>query len=152
MAQRGPQRGYGGKQARIMSAVIVDTDVVSYLFKQDTRAKLYTPHLAGVIASISFMTLAELEQWTVLHNWGKRRRQELLQFIKTRFLVIDSDGPLCRQWAEVQGSVTSIGRRIQTADAWVAATARLYAAPLITHNAADFEHVPGLTIITEKQG
>lgn len=133
-----------------MSAVIVDTDVASYLFKQDTRARLYTPHLVGVVASISFMTLAELEQWTVLHKWGKRRHQELMDFIKARFLVIDSDAVLCRQWAEVQGMVSGVGRHIQTADAWVAATALLYAAPLITHNAADFAHVPGLRVITER--
>lgn len=133
-----------------MSAVIVDTDVASYLFKEDTRGDLYEPHLVGVVASISFMTLAELEQWTVLHRWGKRRHQELMNFINARFLVIDSDAPLCRQWAEVQGSVASVGRHIQTSDAWIAATAILYAAPLITHNAADFAHVPGLSVITER--
>jgi hypothetical protein len=27
--------------------VVVDTDVVSFLFKQDTRADLYKPHLKG---------------------------------------------------------------------------------------------------------
>jgi len=52
-----------------MPVVIVDTDVVSYLFKEDTRGGLYEPHLAGVLASISFMTLAELEHWTITRNW-----------------------------------------------------------------------------------
>jgi tRNA(fMet)-specific endonuclease VapC len=56
-----------------VKSVIVDTDVASFLFKEDTRADIYRTHLAGVVASISFMTLAELEQWVVLRNWGARR-------------------------------------------------------------------------------
>lgn len=45
-----------------MNVVIVDTDVVSYQFKGDTRSARYTPLLAGSLAAISFMTLAELRQ------------------------------------------------------------------------------------------
>jgi predicted nucleic acid-binding protein len=41
------------------------------------------------------------------------------------------------------------GRRLETADAWIAATAALYAAPLITHNVGDYLGVPGLKLITE---
>lgn len=28
-----------------MNVVLIDTDVISFLFKQDTRAELYRPHL-----------------------------------------------------------------------------------------------------------
>ena len=125
------------------------TDVVSYLFKEDTRGALYEPHLAGALASISFMTLAELEHWAVTRNWGVRRHGELLRFIKGRFVVIDSNAALCRKWAEVKGQVQRAGRQIETADAWIAATALMYSAPLVTHNAADFRHVAGLNVITE---
>ena len=41
-----------------MSDVIVDTDVVSFLFKRDTRARLYRPHLPGQTLHLSFMTVA----------------------------------------------------------------------------------------------
>ena len=41
------------------------------------------------------------------------------------------------------------GRRLETADAWIAATAVLYDAPLITHNVSDYLGVPGLKLITE---
>jgi tRNA(fMet)-specific endonuclease VapC len=43
--------------------VIVDTDVVSFLFKGDTRAQAYREHLRGKTLAISFMTVAELYQW-----------------------------------------------------------------------------------------
>lgn len=42
------------------------------------------------------------------------------------------------------------GRPIQTADAWIAATALLYGATLVTHNAADFAGVPGLLVVAEE--
>jgi len=42
-----------------------------------------------------------------------------------------------------------VGRRLETADAWIAATAVLYDAPLVTHNASDYAGVPGLKLLTE---
>ena len=81
-------------------AVVVDTDVVSFLYKRDTRAMLYRPHLDGQLPIISFMTLAELEQWTAVRNWGPRRRQELLNYLR-RYKVEHSSPELCRRWAEV---------------------------------------------------
>ena len=40
------------------------------------------------------------------------------------------------------------GRRIETADAWIAATALLYEAPLVTHNGGGYLGVPGLKLIS----
>ncbi len=41
------------------------------------------------------------------------------------------------------------GRRLETADAWIAATAVLYDADLITHNVTDYLGVPGLKLVIE---
>ncbi|NOT59937.1 MAG: type II toxin-antitoxin system VapC family toxin, partial [Acidobacteria bacterium] len=60
-----------------MQFVIVDTDVVSYSFKRDSRSALYEPHLRGKHLCLSFMTIAELDRWTITHNWGARKQQEL---------------------------------------------------------------------------
>lgn len=43
-----------------MTSVVVDTDVVSFSFKRDSRIRRYRPHLLGKTLVISFMTLAEL--------------------------------------------------------------------------------------------
>ena len=40
------------------------------------------------------------------------------------------------------------GRRIESADAWIAATALLYDVPLVTHNRKDYLGVPGLKIVS----
>jgi predicted nucleic acid-binding protein len=42
----------------------------------------------------------------------------------------------------------AVGRRIECADAWIAATALLYDAPLITHNRADYLGAPGLILVS----
>jgi len=131
-----------------MDPVVLDTDVVSYLFKQDTRGDLYKPHLDGKLGVLSFMTLAELDFWAELRNWGARRRAELAAFLHP-YTVIDSDRDLCQRWAEVRIQVRRGGHHIDTADAWIAATALLYGVPLVTHNRDHFIHVPGLTIISE---
>jgi tRNA(fMet)-specific endonuclease VapC len=47
---------------------IVDTDVVSFLFKRDTRAELYRPHLSTRLLVVSFMTVAELDRWALSRN------------------------------------------------------------------------------------
>jgi len=60
-----------------MTAVVVDTCVVSFLLKRDTRAELYRPHLEVDTKVISFMTLAELYRWSEESNWGERRKAEL---------------------------------------------------------------------------
>jgi hypothetical protein len=56
--------------APAMRAAIVDTDVVSILFKCDSRAMFYSPHLTGRLLAISFMTWAELERWPLERKWG----------------------------------------------------------------------------------
>jgi len=67
--------------APAVNAAIIDTDVVSMLFKGDSRAQPYRIHLAGRLLGISFMTLAELERWQLERNWGTTRKEELAQHL-----------------------------------------------------------------------
>jgi len=81
-------------------AVVVDTDVVSFLYKQDDRGAFYLPYLSNQLPIISFMTLAELERWTLAANWGERKRQHLMKYLR-RYTVYPVSSLLCRKWAEV---------------------------------------------------
>ena len=47
-----------------MNAVVVDTDIVSFLFKGHPAASLYKSDLTGKALIVSFMTLAELDRWS----------------------------------------------------------------------------------------
>ena len=131
-----------------MKPVVLDTDVVSFLFKNDSRAQSYLPHLNDQQWLISFMTEAELEQWALLSRWHAKRIDWLRVFL-ARFGIVPSSHDLVIKWAEVMVAARRAGRRLETADAWIAATAVLYEAPLITHNANDYLGVPGLRVITE---
>jgi tRNA(fMet)-specific endonuclease VapC len=131
-----------------MKPIVVDTDVVSFLFKNDSRAQSYLPHIYDRQWLISFMTEAELEQWALLSKWHARRPDWLRIFL-ARFAIVPSSHDLVLKWAEVMVAGRRAGRRLETADAWIAATAVLYDAPLITHNASDYSGVPGLKVITE---
>ena len=132
----------------MISAIVVDTDVTSYIFKGDTRSALYYPHLSGKLALISFMTLAELRQWSLLRNWNDARRERLENFLQD-YIVIHSNHQLCSKWAEATRSAIHNGRPIDSADAWVAATALLHGAPLVTHNRRHYTGIDGLTLISE---
>jgi predicted nucleic acid-binding protein len=131
-----------------MSRVVVDTDVVSFLFKNDSRAVRYHAHLMGKEMIISFMTLAELHLWARMRNWGPDRLARLDRHVRG-FGVHPYNAALCRVWADVTHQTARAGRRIETADAWVAATALLHGLPLITHNASDYRGVSGLKVVSE---
>src|ERR1017187_4041624 len=120
-----------------MSNVVVDTDVVSYLFKNHPIAYQYLSDLADRTPLLSFMTLAELDRWVLAARWGEARSKRLREYLK-HFAILPYDRALCMKWAEVTVAAQSCGRRIDCADAWIAATALLVDAPLITHNRDDY--------------
>lgn len=130
-------------------AVVLDTDIVSYLYKRDTRAELYRQHLNDPPFIISFMSLAELRRWTLERNWGERRRQELEEYL-TRYFVIHSEDQMCTRWAEATNTARSSGRPIAASDAWIAATALFLDVPLVTHNGRHYSGVSGLRVISEE--
>jgi toxin FitB len=123
------------------TAVVVGTDVVSDLFKSRPAAFQYLPDLADRTPTISFMTLAELDRQVLEAHWGETRRRRLREYLK-RFAVLPYDRDLCAKWAEVTVAAQSCGRRIDCADAWIAATAPLAGAPLITRNRHGYLGVP----------
>ncbi len=133
-----------------MSAVVVDTDVVSYMFKSHSIAFQYHSDIKDRAAIVSFMTVAEMDRWVLEANWGEARRSRLREYLE-RFVVLPYDRILCAKWAEVTVAAEARGRRIECADAWIAATALIAGAPLITHNRNDYLGVPGLTLISHQQ-
>jgi len=103
--------------------------------------------LSGRLLGISFMTLAELERWALERSWGLGRRRELAQHL-THYTILPVSRELCLRWAEICFAAKKKGRPIQTADAWIAASALYYQVPLITNNQRDYSMVDGLVLIS----
>ena len=91
--------------------------------------------------------LAEVERWAIQRRWSAQRLHWLYLYLH-RFTVVPSSPDLCRKWAEVMVAAQSAGRRIECADAWIAATALLYGVPLAIHNRNDYLGVSGLHLIS----
>lgn len=130
-----------------MDAVLLDTDVLSFFAKNDTRAAAYEPAIAGRQLCISFQTVAELQLWALVRRWGASRRAELDALLASH-IVLHDDADLARRWADITAHRRRIGRPIECGDAWIAATALRHDIPLATHNAGDYEHIHGLKLIT----
>jgi tRNA(fMet)-specific endonuclease VapC len=127
--------------------MLIDTDIVSFFYKKDTRAKAYEAYVKGETLFISFITVAELYRWPFERNWGDAKKQELKEYLKN-YTVLPYDDALAWTWAELVGK-TCRERPMALHDSWIAATALRHSLAIVTHNRKHFEHVPGLTIISE---
>lgn len=129
-------------------ARVIGTDVFSYFLKDDTRSALYKPHTDNQFLIISFMTVAEIEKWSLRSSWGARRKSKFEKTLR-RYHIQNSTKQLCYTWAKIVDEGRRTGFNIADADAWIAATALYFNVSLITHNAADFKFVTGLNVISE---
>ncbi len=130
-----------------MNDVLVDTDVLSFIFKGDTRADLYARHLDGRRHSIALMTVAESRAWAIRSRWGIARLRSLEEMVG-RHTVLSPNLQTAELWASISAHRARAGRRIETSDCWIAATAVQYQLPLVTHNGADYADIPGLIVLS----
>ena len=134
-----------------MSVVLLDTTVVSLLHPKKRGSEIldrYAVHMEKQTLALSFQSVAELWHWAEAREWSDKARDGLELFIK-RFLVIPYDYALARVWARAMQSSEREGRRLETGDCWIAATAIHQRIPLLTHD-GDFLNlsIPGLQVIS----
>lgn len=130
-----------------MDAVVVDTDVFSFFFKQDTRARLYEVDVRGRRPCLSFQTIAEVKAWAIARNWGEPCRKALDNAL-ARYLVLPYDSETTDAWAMATAHRARIGQPIECGDAWIAAAALRHDISLVTHNARHYRDIPGLKVIS----
>jgi tRNA(fMet)-specific endonuclease VapC len=123
--------------------VLLDTDVVSFILKKDTRGDSYISRIGERSPVLSFQTTGELLRWSIYRKWGQERKKRLDEFIRN-CRVVPWSGQLSAKWAELTSEGMRRGTPCEAGDGWIAATALLYSIPLATNNRADFEWMQGL--------
>lgn len=128
--------------------ILLDTNILSFILRNDTRAEKYAPFIEGRIPVISFVTVAEMYFGAYKGKWGARSFRELESFLR-KYVVIEFNYQICREWGVIKAQLEEIGRPVEDDnDIWIAATARVTEIPLITHNPKHFINIPNLKLIT----
>lgn len=127
-------------------AVLLDTDVYSYLARGDLRVAPYEPYLKGKVLCLSFASVAEIYKGAYKAGWGATRLRRLEEHLRN-FVVVPFDFELCRICGELMAAGERAGRRMHEFDAWIAATAVRHGLPLATNNRRDFNGVPRLRFV-----
>ncbi len=125
--------------------VVLDTGVVSLFFGDHAAASYYKGAINGRRAVISFQTREEALFGAIKGGWGDRRMNQLLHHLD-QYETIGATPELAPISAQLRSERESAGRRLNTADAWIAATALLLQCPLAATD-DDFEGIPNLTLI-----
>ena len=125
--------------------IVLDSNVVSYIFNGDARASWYAQRIRGLRALISFQTLEELWFGALEKNWGDRRKNELARHLE-QYEVVWPDTAMVELCARLRRERQRAGRELTTADAWIAATAISLGCPLAAHD-RDFSGIPNLELV-----
>ncbi|MDR3234279.1 MAG: PIN domain-containing protein [Planctomycetaceae bacterium] len=127
--------------------LVVDTCIFSYEFNQHSLAERYVQYLEKYECFLSFQTVAELYRGAAQRNWGEHKKEKIRRTIAEKYTTVHSDDSIVAWFVFVM--TVRKKQPIAAGDAWIAATALALGCPIVTHNAKDFESIPGLTVITE---
>ena len=126
-------------------AILVDTDVFSFLLRGDPPAARFEPLLAGRVPAVSFATVAELRYGALKRGWGERKCRHLEEALR-RYLFLPANPDVSAAWARVRSTMDAAGHGMAGQDRWIAATALAFGCALLTNNNRHFERVPDLKV------
>jgi tRNA(fMet)-specific endonuclease VapC len=135
---------------------LLDTNILLHFIRQDSIyrkietdfAPLNAPHQAFVSA----VSLGEIESISLQRKWGESKLAALLQILSRHIVIEVYDTDIIRRYAEIdtfsQGLLAGqplglSARNMGKNDLWIAATASLLGAKLLTTD-ADFDHLDGV--------
>ena len=126
--------------------IVVDTNVVSYIYRGDPIGRPYLDLIRGYRPVISVQTYEEIVFGVMANNWGQARIRRLLRYVNANYDIIESNSRLAVACARLRTESRRLGRELSTSDGWIAATAVLLNCPLLSHD-RDFGELPGLEVV-----
>lgn len=151
-----------------MEYVVVDTCIVMHIMRNDSKGQLATSYLNeradDPMIVVSAVTKGELLSLTIQRNWGQEKKKFIENFLQS-VTIVDiehTDNDLMNVYAEIDsyskgkgldtngnpkpGSSVTVGKN----DLWIAATARVLGATLLTAD-GDFDHLSEIFLSIEKK-
>jgi tRNA(fMet)-specific endonuclease VapC len=128
------------------TGIIVDTDVFSYWFKNDTRGKAFYQYTQGKRLYLTFITVGELYYWATKKNWGRHQIQQMENKI-AEYAILPYDYSGCQYYAVTRNQKERKGEIVHHADYWVGACALSYDCPILTNNYSHFSRIKGIRLL-----
>lgn len=131
-----------------MNRFVLDTSFLLNLIRNTPASQTVASQLgineAGSLIILSIVSVAEIRVLAQRNNWGNTKLQKMEQIIAAA-MVIDislNDEELLSSYVEIDANSQSLGRKMGKNDLWIAATAVVTDATLISGD-RDFEHLNG---------
>jgi len=123
---------------------LLDTDTCSaHMRRPGGLAHRFFQYAGGL--AMPTIVLAELYAGAYRHP-NPAHLLSLIGDLLQEVQVIDFDSTCARKFGEVRGTLLQQGISVPTTDLMIAAVALVHNLTLVTHNTADYRHVPGLRL------
>jgi tRNA(fMet)-specific endonuclease VapC len=124
---------------------LLDTDTCSFHLKRPSGLiHRFIQHSGGLY--LSTVALGELYAWA----YHKSNSAKIVSAIQSDLLpdvqVLDFDSVCAEQFGILRGTLMKQGTQVATPDLMIAAVALVYNLTLVTHNTADYQHIPALRL------
>lgn len=121
-----------------------DTNILVHLIRQDAIGQriqaLYDPLMAAPRPILCIVTAGELRSLAYQFQWGTRKLDQV-NFLLNYFKRVSLDHPdIIEAYAVMDAYSESIGRSMGKNDIWIAATAKIMGATVLTTD-RDFDHL-----------
>ncbi len=124
---------------------LLDTDTCSaYLKGHPVAFNRFIQYGGGL--HVSVLTVGELLTWALRAKAPLQRRQDV-QALLTATAVLEVTPDVAVKFGEVRAALLDVGKPVPEVDLFIASTALAHRLVLVTHNIADYAHVPGLTVV-----
>ncbi|SRR5699024_439377 len=150
-----------------MKNIIIDTCTVLHILKDSPQGKKCLEEIKKLGESphiiISVATKAELDSFSRQNQWGQKKIQTLNNFLNevTTIDINQGDKQLLEAYSLIDGyskrkltdskgnKLDGSSRKMGKNDLWIAATAKVIDAPLLTTD-GDFDHLNGILLTVIK--
>ena len=124
---------------------LLDTDTCSYHLKRPSGLiHRFVQHSGGLY--LPTIVLGELYAWA----FHRKNPTPVIQAIENDLLpsvaVLDFDSNCAKQFGQLRGQLLQQGISVSRMDLMIAAVALTHNLTLVTHNTADYRHIPGLRL------